>query len=362
MKRTIIIAAISSRAYVQAAFEAGYKVISIDAFADVDTQKSCKQVFQIAVENGQFNAKQLLAVLDAIDLNRCLGLSYGAGFEAQAALLSAICERTKLIGNAPNSVAQIKNPQSFFAFCDTHNMPHPVTQLQRPSDSKNWLQKRIGGSGGAHIKAIFPLDLPQQLSVYYQQIQAGTPYSCLFLADTKNAQVLGFNEQWCKASELLPYRYGGAVSHAALNDTVKNKLEHFVRAATENFKLCGINSCDFLLQNDAIYMLEINPRLSATLDLYHAQKGDLFTAHVAACMGNLKAWPMVEKLSRAQHIVYANLATNVPAAMDWPDWVCDIPQPNSPIPAGAPLCTVVASARTAKLAKQKVLQRAASLW
>ena len=68
MKQTIIIAAISSRVYVQAAFEAGFDVIAIDAFADVDTQAKCKQLFQVDVQNGQFDAQQLITTLNKIDL------------------------------------------------------------------------------------------------------------------------------------------------------------------------------------------------------------------------------------------------------------------------------------------------------
>jgi uncharacterized protein len=361
VKSTIIIAAISSRVYVQAAVQAGFEVIAIDAFCDVDTQASCKQVFQIGVQNGQFNAAQLLAVLNKIDLNNCLGLSYGAGFEAQPDLLASINQRISLLGNTPNTVAQIKNPQSFFDFCDTQHMPHPVTRLLRPSGSKNWLQKRIGGSGGVHIMPVLPIDFGEENAIYYQHKQAGTSYSCLFVANGSHAQMIGFNEQWCNPSELLPYRYGGAVSHADLGDAMKHKLEQFVQVATVQFGLRGINSCDFLVQHDTVYMLEINPRLSASLQLYSAKKGDLFAAHIDACMGNLNDWPTVEQQSCAHQVVYANKTAQVPITMDWPEWVCDIPQPHSQIPAGAPLCTVVASARSAKLAKRKVLQRAASL-
>ena len=84
-----------------------------------------------------------------------------------------------------------------------------------------------------------------------------------------------------------------------------------------------------------------------------------------ACVGELKQWPTVEKQAKAMHIVYANktanMPTKVPANMDWPDWVCDIPQPNSEIAAGAPICTVLADARSAKLARKKVMQRVALL-
>jgi uncharacterized protein len=69
LKSTIIIAAISSRIYVQAAVDAGFDVIAIDAFCDVDTQQLAKQVLKVPVNNGQFDAEMLLNNLKKIDLN-----------------------------------------------------------------------------------------------------------------------------------------------------------------------------------------------------------------------------------------------------------------------------------------------------
>ena len=361
MKQTIIIAAISSRAYVQAAFEAGFDVIAIDAFADVDTQAQCKQVFQIAVNNGQFDAQQLIATLNKIDLNHCLGFCFGAGFEAQPDLLAAISEQISLLGNAPQTVAACKNPQLLAEFCAANHIAMPAIQFTRPINALGWLQKQIGGSGGAHIKPALPLEILSNQAVYYQKVQAGTPHSCLFLAYQKNTQVIGFNEQWCAPANTHPYRFGGAVSHTELNEQVKKSISELVAKATAFFGLNGMNSCDFLLHNNTIYLLEINPRLSATMGLYACKKGNLLAAHVQACVGNLQCWPVVEKQAHAMHIVYANNTAYVPIDMDWPEWVCDIPQPQSEIAAGAPICTVLADARSAKLAKQKVLQRAASL-
>ena len=361
----LIIAAISSRAYVQAAVDAGYSVVAIDAFCDFDTQKIAQKVLQVKLENSQFVADDFCAALNALGLSNALGLCIGAGFEASSKLLHYLSKQTLLITNSINTTLQVKNPLRFFAFCDAANMRYPVTQLTRPVNTISWLQKQIGGSGGAHIKAVLPLKLAQHAAIYYQKLQTGTPYSCLFLADTKYAQVIGFNEQWCSAStegnSFSPYRFGGAVSHAELDDNIKNCIIDFINKATLHFGLRGINSCDFLLHENSVYMLEINPRLSASLQLYQAKTGNLFAAHVQACTGELKVWPTIEKKSRAMHIIYANKTAHMPPNIDWPDWVSDIPQPNSEIPAGAPICTVLACARTAKLAKQKVLQRAASL-
>ena len=373
MKPVIIIAAIASRAYVQAATNAGFKVIAIDAFADFDTQKSAFSVYQCVIKDGQFDAEDFLTQLHKIDLSHSLGgflgLCFGAGFEAQPALLMQISKHLPIIGNTAQTVELCKNPQAFFAFCDAHTMPHPDTQFERPTTTLSWLEKRIGGSGGMHIKPLLPLDYSlksqKDLQLYYQKAQAGTPISCLFLADGKYAQVIGFNEQWCSATPLLPYRFGGVVSCAELSDAVKTTITHFIETCVAEIGLKGLNSIDFLLHKEQLFALEINPRLSASLDCYRAQKGDLFAAHVATCLGNLQEWPdnwpIVEKQARAQQIVYANKLAQVPPEMDWPDWVCDIPQANTQIAAGEPLCTIVATARTAKLAKQKVLQRLADL-
>ena len=359
--KVLIIAAIASRAYVQAAVQAGFTVIAIDAFCDLDTQKIAQKVLQVRLKNGQFIAEDFYQALATLDLSNDLGLCIGAGFEASPKILQYLAEQNVLIGNSMSTMLQVKHPRSFFAFCDAVNMRYPATQLTRPTNSLGWLQKQIGGSGGAHIKAVLPLDLAQLSTHYYQQLQAGTPYSCLFLADAKHAQVIGFNQQWCDPTAILPYRFGGAVSHAEVIDDTKNCIIDFINKATLHFGLTGINSCDFLLHEHTVYMLEINPRLSASLQLYQAKKGNLFAAHVQACTGKLKEWPTIEKASRAMHIIYANKTAFVPPDMVWPEWVSDIPQLGSEIPAGAPICTVMASARCAKIAKHKLLQRADSL-
>ena len=361
MKNQLVIAAISSRIYVQAALEAGYEVIAMDAFADVDTQALAIQSFQLLLEDSQFNSAQLLELLQKLDLSQCIGFCYGAGFEAQPNLLTFINQLIPVFGNSAFTVEQCKDPNVFFSFCDHLKMDYPITQLERPNNTKNWLQKTIGGHGGTHIKRLLPLHLPSLVNHYYQKIQSGTPFSCLFLADGMHSQVIGFNEQWCAPTPLLPYRYAGAVSNATLEKRVKTKIEDFIQNATKELGLVGLNSCDLIIENNRVFMLEINPRLSATLDLYRAKKGYLFAAHVKACSGQLTCWPSLEKKSRAHYVVYTNSHAHVPANMDWPEWVSDIPQPSSTIPTGAPLCTVNAVALTPNLAKKKVLQRVADL-
>lgn len=357
MAQTLIIAAISSRAYVQAAVQAGFEVIAIDAFCDVDTQLLAKQTYCVPATNGTFDADLFKQVLKKINISDALGVSIGAGFEAAPELLLAMPENFKPIFNPPAVIEQVKNPIIFFDFLTQINAPFPATQLHRPSQSPSWLQKQIGGSGGAHIKSVLPIEIAQNNSVYYQQQCAGDPHGCLFLADGTSAQIIGFHQQWCAPTLIQPHRFGGAVSQVDLGKNITNKIENYVQKITQHFGLRGLNNLDFLLDNNNINLLEINPRLSASLQLYSAKKGDIFAAHVQACLNQPIDWPVIDATSRAMQVVYANKPAHVLAQIDWPNWVCDIPQLGSHIPAGAPLCTVLASARTAKLAQQKLNQR-----
>lgn len=357
----IIIAAISSRIYAQAAVDAGFEVLALDAFCDVDTQKLAFETHQIDLNELGFNAGALLDRLKSLDTRGFQGMCFGAGFEAQPQLLTEIAKHLPVLGSSAETLRHCKNPQFFLELCNAFDMRTPKTTFKRPARSLGWVSKQLGASGGAHIKPLLPLDLPTNLPVYYQQITEGTSISCLFLADGVHAEVIGFNEQWCAPTTLAPYRYGGAVSQASLSHACKKTMTEFIRGITYKLTLRGMNSVDFLVNGDEVFALEINPRLSATLDLYRAKSGSLFASHVAGCQKLLTDWPVVRGISSAHLIIYTKHAIKIPKNMVWPDWVCDIPQPNAMIKADAPLCTVTAEAQMARQAKQLVQERAASL-
>ena len=61
-------------------------------------------------------------------------------------------------------------------------------------------------------------------------------------------------------------------------------------AVTEAFGLVGLNGIDFVLREGEPYVLEINPRYSASMELIErGGRLSVFEAHVAACGGDLPA-------------------------------------------------------------------------
>jgi predicted ATP-grasp superfamily ATP-dependent carboligase len=360
-KPTIVIAAISSRPYVKAALDAGYAVIAIDAFVDQDTQAMAQQCIQVACNQHQFDGDALLAAIDTLNHQDILGFCFGAGFEAQPELIACIEKRLLLLGNKADTVKRCKDPTVFATFCQSLNFATPAIQFNMPANAEGWLVKEVGGSGGSHVRLAQTQASPLASGHYYQQFQAGLPISCLFLASKHQSQLIGVNEQWLASDAQAPFKYGGAASHLALDVSLLSELKRFIALATQQFNLRGLNSVDALLYDNRLVFLEINPRLSASIDLYSSQEGALLASHIEVFKTQQLPALTVSSQSKAHYIVYAKQSTKIDAHHTWPDWVCDIPNQSQTFEAGMPICTVVSIAENVQMAKQIVQARVASL-
>jgi predicted ATP-grasp superfamily ATP-dependent carboligase len=121
--------------------------------------------------------------------------------------------------------------------------------------------------------------------------------------------------------------------------------------------LVGLNSLDFLVAGTDIWLLEVNPRPGATLDVFDPGDGSLFAAHVAACDGRLTEVRPATDDAAAAAIVYAGRDIPSVPDLDWPDWTADRQAAGTTVKADEPLCTVLASAATAVSARNLLDRR-----
>lgn len=343
---------------------AGYQVLALDAFADADTQALAQHTAKVGYADGGFDAVDLERVLQSIDAGTVRGMVYGSGFEAAPELLELAGKYLPVIGNTPRVVRNLKRALQFFTLLDVLQIPHPEISYRPPEKSVGWLSKRSGGSGGTHVRKVLPLpQMAQKRGEYYQREMHGSTVSLLFVADGQQAKAIGYNQQWISASAAMPYRYGGAVSHAELPEAIKRQLLQAAQRLTSAVGLRGINSIDAIMDGERAWLLEINPRLSATFDLYRALPGQvsLFDLHLAACGGSLADMPQLEAQARAHHIVYALDELRLPEDIEWPAWVSDLPLPGATIAADEPICTILAEGETAEAAQRSLLERAHEL-
>lgn len=342
----------------RAAAAAGYAVVAVDAFGDADTRAQAAAVLQLPYRDGGFDAAEVRRRVLPL-LGEDAGLVYGSGFETQPELLEEIARRGRVYGNSAETVRMLKHPGRFFSLLAELELPFPETRLTLPETADGWLRKCIGGSGGVHVA---PLVAGEGAGGYCQRQLPGRPCSLLFLADGRDIVVVGYNEQWLAPAPGMPFRYGGAVGNIALPAPACAAMQRAAQQLARAAGLRGLNSLDCMVHGEQAWVLEVNPRLSATFALYDTQAygANLLRAHLQACAGVLD-WAARAEGACAHLIYYAPFGSTIPPGLAWPPWVADVPLAGSTIRAGEPLCSVMACAPEAAGAAALVHRRARDL-
>lgn len=354
----IIVVANSARALVASANRAGYAPLAVDVFGDSDTSEM--SLAAITLEGGLADGLTPDKVAGAVEVLAAaydpIGLVYGSGFEHQPDSIAAIEPMTRIIGNTAETVARATDPVLLSRICRAAHIQRPEIAFEPPDEPEGWLVKRRGGAGGAHIRAAATKD-PAPPGCYFQRREHGRNISALFVADGTDVRTIGLSAQWTSPAPATPFRYGGAVGPVDVGAAQAKQIARAVARLTLEFGLVGLNSADFLVSADAVWLIEINPRPGATLDIFEPMDDALFAHHLAACNGQLKTPPSDLPVKAAQ-VVYAPRDIVLKAELDWPDWTADRPSPGTCIGADDPLCTVLAGAATADLARTHVEDRA----
>lgn len=338
----VIIIAHSARTLAESATRAGYSVITIDGFADLDTVAvSCESWCLPLVEAG-FDACQLETCLQKVHARHPLArVIAGAGCEPFINYIASI-SGWQMLGNSVACIQQIAAPNSFFAALEQLSIPYPTVRFDPPEEhEQEWLYKIPGRCGGMGVRAHSREANPRG---YWQQECDGVSISALFLCDHRQTQLIGINRQFsCALLPQLPYVYCGALANYNVREEIRLKIDSYINKLSEHFNLVGLCSIDMILINSDLFVLEINPRVSATYSLYEQLQPstNLIDAHIRVCEG--------ERLSRldpalgqcAYAIVFADQDYIVPQ-LDWPQWVSDRPEAGRRIHKYEPVCSVYA--------------------
>jgi len=264
----------------------------------------------------------------------------------------------------------VKDVRRFLPLLDRLGIRYPETRFTAPPPPQarparlapaGWLVKHPGGAGGAHVRRAARRRV--RADAYFQRFEDGRSLSALFLADGRRASVIGFNEQWTASVRRdLPFLYGGAVGGVALPAVVESELRAKLDALVAATGLVGLNGLDFLLRGRRWLALEVNPRPTATVELYDPDYPQgLFDWHLRACEGELPDRTARPRAVRAHAVVYAPAGGHVTAAFRFPRWCRDLPHPGTWVAPGEPVCTVHAAASDRARAVALVRRRCALL-
>ena len=332
----------------QAAKKAGLKPLVIDLFADLDTQGyavAFKKIPSLAEEH-------LIPALDYfIERYAVAQVIYGSGFEYYPESLRYLGGRLLVLGNLPDTFIKLHDKPAFFSSLDKLNIPYPEVCFVAPNSAGVWLVKPMQGQGGLGIKHYYLKDSTES-AVYWQKYQAGTQHSMLFLADGKEVQVIGFNTQWTvRLNENQEFIFSGIINSCDLLNGQQELITGWLKKLAPVFGLKGLNSLDFIQAGNKSLVLEINPRPSASMQLYNA---DLLNRHIKASQGELTDYhPHIDYTG--YQIVYAEKDVIIPNGFTWPDGCMDLPKPGVMCRKGQPICSIIAHQNGAQAVMNELL-------
>lgn len=341
----------SVRYLAQSGQRADVRVIALDRFADQDTQIAA--AFARGLPEAKF--ERMAEVFRELQLPRDIPWSYAAGFEQSPEGLSdLLLQYPRLLGNSPKVLRLLSDARRLFPLLDVLHIDYPEVVFAPPPDLTGWLYKASARQGGMAVQSA--QQAPWSNAGFYQRRLSGKTVSLLFAADAQEARPIGFNRIGVVSRQQADFRFARVLSGYVPAPSLAGQMLQAARRLTRALALRGVNGLDFMLHGGKAWLLDINARPPASLELYEAAlpRGGLLT-HLDACEGRLPVMPQSAAL-RGMEIVYAPARCRF-SSTEWPEWVSDRPADDSQVEAGHPLASVHASAPDLRAVALQLRQR-----
>ena len=357
----ILLVGISTRPLAQSAARLGHQVISLDLFGDSD-QPAGAQVHALVRDLGEPPELTFLAKAARRFAPLADRVVVESGLENELLLLE-VCPPEKRWGNSSQAVQSARDPSRLHQLLQGTGMRLP--QTISPGDplpsGGRYLLKDMNHSGGRGIRAWDGKTPPVEREVLQRFVEGDLASAC-FLADGRRARLLGLTRQYAGEPGLgaPPYAWCGNAAPWGTPE-IQGIVGQALAALVAGCGLRGLNGIDFIVQDGVPWLLEVNPRPPASFELFERLlEGNAFTWHVEACEGRLSVLSALPPSPAwAKGILYARQDVTVGDTRGWgSQGAADIPHPGESIPAGAPICTLLAQGRDAAAAWQKILHNA----
>ena len=377
MQQVLTIVGSSARAAAVSAARSGFSVHAADLFADIDL---CRIAQTTQIDDYP------AGLGDIIRGPQPGAWLYTGAIENYPDLVDAWARHRPLWGNAGDVLRTIRNPELVAAALDRHGLHAPLvtTEVNRVPTDGTWLAKPLTSAGGLHIapwRGRQSADLQPSWGPpdrwYFQQRVDGKSYSATFLSAAGQAVLVGVTEQliglgWTGRAG-ADFRYCGSVGPVVLSRSAEKELMRIGELLAHEFHLIGLVGVDFVLNSAGVWPVEVNPRLTASVEVIERACGlHAIRMHAAACeQRRLPStdWNAFGKVA-GKAIVFAPTHVQFPqnwaTAMDAADEIrfselADIPSPGTPIDAGWPIATVLAEGTSVEAVRTKLRLRTGRL-
>ena len=424
----ILVAAASGRALAASSLRARRPVSVIDLFADRDTVAICENSSRHLLPNQAPNFALQCSSMDEI-FDRGEQLLSDSDFQDKfgpvTILIGGGLENYFRNHQTSHKLMQQPGVLVFFEtarwvhvneFCRANSIRYPsiTRQLNTNQATQRWLIKTDFSSGGFGVQFAQP-NTSLKTDQYFQRYIEGQSISACYVAAPGSGgeeklivEMLGIcepvissvaNSHDRSSDQPFPFRYAGSIGPVYPSCLAEPILAEFKRIGVlvaNRFGSAGIFGIDFVLEQDKLWLLEINPRITASAELIeHAarqtmQDFSIVKLHLEARSGDIdqnsaslrgcqKAIELRSSIF-AKQIVYRHhqssnslrvtqshldaLASHFGDCEGVPEFgtvaeeasITDVPSPGTDIVAGQPILTVHVCGGTKADAGQRLAQ------
>ncbi len=346
----ILIVGASTRAAAFSARRAGLRPACLDQFADADLSLLCGA--------SRFDPGAVDDRVASSALQGCDAWLYTGSIETRPDLVDRLALAAPLLGNGPEVLRKVRDPWAVSQALRKAGLPTPA--LRRPSDAGGslvgWLRKSRSGAGGTGVYWAGEPGVGREGQADLQRFIEGPTFSALFVAAGGRSRLLGLARQF-HGIRGAPFLYRGGIAPWTLGTSIEGLVRRIGEVLADEFRPVGLFGVDFVLNYDRPWLLEVNPRYTASVELFELTvRRALLRDHLRACLAGeidpeaplIGPGPYVGK-----RILYASRRLEFPA-VEIPRWsddmpfaipaIADVPHACTVIEAGGPILTVWASA------------------
>ncbi len=259
----VLILGASARAAAHSALRAGWVPRAADLFADRDLA-ACSLVDRISRSDYPHG---LEAISDRAP--SCPWFFTGA-LENHPDLVDRISRRSPLLGCNGSELRIVRDPFVLKDVLGRRGLPYPEVHSfeSPPALGDYWLRKPLASAAGAGITVVDQDSPPVKNNrYYYQKHMIGDSFSALYWARGPSSKLIGVCKQ-IVGDRSNPFRYRGGVAPWPVPSKMVEALQRFGEALVQELGLCWLFGIDFIIDAQVPWPVEVNPRYTASVELY----------------------------------------------------------------------------------------------
>ncbi len=268
VSKQILTFGFSCRALVQCAHSEGFEVTTFDRCGDADTRAFSKRFQLLSPDVPYFEQ-----VMNQIDVEQYKYILFSGGIESDLSQLHPTLQSNRpAFLNLPWS--EMRSLRNWELWAEKAGLLFPETrplqtdtEYETSVESSRYLIKDLKSAGGLSV-AWYDHAFPHTDARYVQQYIEGSVFGVTFLTAPSFGMAVGCAEAWPNRQHPWgPFVFHGCIGPTSLHREEWECMDFFAEVVNQSTNWSGIWGADFIRSDHGIYLLEINPRWTSSMEL-----------------------------------------------------------------------------------------------